>query len=46
MILDIIQKYSDIIESYDILKFRSAGSSYQLVCKIEMGVATLGRRSI
>ncbi|MDM8552245.1 hypothetical protein QUF72_19320 [Desulfobacterales bacterium HSG2] len=36
MILDIINKYSDIIAGYDIQKFRIVGTSYQLVCRIEL----------
>jgi len=41
MILDIINKYSDIIAGYDIQKFRIVGTSYQLVCRIELGDGTL-----
>jgi len=36
MILDIIDKYSDIITGYDILKFKIVGTSYQLICRIEL----------
>lgn len=32
--LGIIQKYSEIIEKYDILRFKIVGNSYQLICKI------------
>jgi len=41
MILDIIDKYSDIIAGYDILKFKIVGKSYQLICRIELRDTTL-----
>jgi hypothetical protein len=36
MIIDIIGKYSEIIAEYDIIKFRVAGSSYELIGKIRL----------
>ena len=36
MIVDIFQKYADIIVTYDILKFKVVGASYQLVYTIEL----------
>ena len=41
MILDVIEKYSDIIKHYDIAKFRVAGDSYQLTGKIVLKDDTL-----
>lgn len=31
MILDILQKYHDLIEDYEIQKFRMLGNAYELV---------------
>ncbi len=36
MILDIIEKYSEIILNYDIQKFKIVGASYRLACNITM----------
>ena len=36
MILDILEKYSEIIIKYDIVKFEVVGTSYNLVCQIEL----------
>lgn len=34
MILNILAQYKDVIEDYEILKFRTVGSAYQFICKI------------
>ncbi len=36
MILGIISNYSDIIENYDVIRFKVSGSSYTLICKINL----------
>ena len=36
MILDIIEKYSEVILTYDIQNFKIVGSSYHLSCNIKM----------
>ena len=36
MILNIVEKYSKIIQSYDIKKFKIVGLSYHLACTIEI----------
>jgi len=36
MIIDIIDKYTEIIESYDILKFSMTDSSYCLVYEVKL----------
>ena len=36
MILDLISKYDDLIISYNITKFQVVGSSYNLICKMDL----------
>ncbi len=36
MILNIVEKYSKIIQRYDIQKFKIVGLSYHLACTIEI----------
>ncbi|MBF0240521.1 MAG: hypothetical protein HQM12_22700 [SAR324 cluster bacterium] len=36
MILDIFQKYHDLIEDYEIQKFRMLGNGYEMVIQIHL----------